>query len=112
METLEPLEVNVLGVPAKVRTSYGVRGEEILRACREGTNAPAREAPRAPVATQRLAPADIRDSVVSLCSHLLTIGLRAIGHDYRDCERGSSNLCETSRTSSTRTEPGRTGAAL
>ena len=81
MEILEPLEVHVLGVPAKVRTSHGVRGEEILRAFREGPNAPAREAPKALAATKRLATADIRASVVPLCSHLLTIGLRAIGQD-------------------------------
>src|SRR5215213_3421423 len=100
------------GVTAKVRTCHGRTTEEILQAYREGPNA-AREEPKAPAApTQRLAAADIRPSVVPLGSQLPSIGLRAIGQDYSDCVRGSPNLCETTATSSTRTSPGRRGAAL
>ena len=77
LEMLEPPEVQVLGVPAKVHTSHGVRGEEILRAFREGPNASAREAPKAPAATttQQLDAVGIWASVVPLCSQLLFVGL-------------------------------------
>ena len=114
LEILEPPEVQVLGVPAKVHTSHGVRGEEILRAFREEPNASAREAPKASAATttQQLAAADIRASVVPLRSQLLSMELRAIGQVYGDYEGGSPNLCQTSPTSSTRTNPSRRGAAI
>jgi len=97
-------------VPAKVRTSHDPTIEEILRAFREAPSASAREVPEA--AAQRLDPADFWPSVVPLCGYLLFVGLWAIGQYYSDCERGSSNFCETTATSSTRTAPGLWGAAL
>jgi hypothetical protein len=72
----------VLGpeVTAKVRTSHGPTTEEILQAYREGPNASAREESKAPpTTTQRLAAADIRATVVSPGSQLLSVELRAIG---------------------------------
>jgi hypothetical protein len=68
------------GVTAKVRTSHGPTTEEILQAYREGPNASAREESKAPpTTTQRLAAADIRATVVSPGSQLLSVELRAIG---------------------------------
>jgi len=65
-----------LGVTAKVRTSHGPTTEGILQAYREGPNASARQEPKAP-ATQSLAAADIRPSVIPFCSQFLSVGLRA-----------------------------------
>jgi hypothetical protein len=68
------------GDTAKVRTSHGPTTEENLRAFRARPSAPAREEPKAPTTTtQGLAAADIRLSVVSVGSQLLSVGLRAIG---------------------------------
>jgi hypothetical protein len=70
------LQVLRLIVPAKVRTSHGPTTEEILQGCREGSNASAREEPKAPATTPpRLAAADIRLSVVPPGSRLLSMGL-------------------------------------
>lgn len=106
------LQVLRLIVPAKVRTSHGPTSEEIVRAFRVAPSTSAHQAPKAPAATQRLDAVDIRPSVVPLCSYLLTVGFRAIGQDFSDCERGSPNLCETTATSSTRTNASRSRAAF
>jgi hypothetical protein len=102
-----------LGVTAKVRTSHGTTTEEILQAHREGPNASARQEPKAPAtSTQSLAAADIRPSVVPVCSQFLSVGLRALVQDSSDCKRGTPNPCATTAISSTGTSPSRRGAAL
>jgi hypothetical protein len=77
MQSLQ--EVLGLGDTANVCTSHGPTTKESLQAYRERPNASAREEPKAPATTQRLAAADIRSSVVPLGSQLLSVGLRAIG---------------------------------
>ncbi len=75
VEALALSEVLMRGVPDKVRTSHDPTSETILRAFRERPNTSAREAPKAPAAPQRLGAADVRASVVPLCSQLLLVGL-------------------------------------
>ena len=79
---------------------------------REGPSASAREEPKAPATTQRLAAADIRPSIMPLGSHLRSVEPWAIGQGYSDCERGSPDPCETTATSSTRTNPSRGGVEI
>ena len=88
------------------RRSYGAA---VSRRCRESPSASARGALQA--ATRGLGTADIWASVVPLCGYLFTMGFRRIGQDHSDCDRGSPNLCETTATPITRTNPGRSGAA-
>jgi hypothetical protein len=102
-----------VGVTAKVRTSHRTTTEEILQAHREGPNASAHQEPKAPAtSTQSLAAADIRPSVVPVCSQFLSVGLRALVQDSSDCKRGTPNPCATTAISSTGTSPSRRGAAL
>ena len=65
-------------VPAKVRTNYGPRSEEILPAFSKAPSASAREAPTLE-ATQRFGSSDIWPSVVPLHSCLLAVGFWAHG---------------------------------
>ena len=114
------LQVSRLVVPAKVCTSHGVRGEGISGEFGASPNASASKDPTA-ATTHRASTTDIQPSVGPLRSHLRSVGLRAVGQDYSACERGSPNLCGTSKTSttsrtsstpSTRTRPHLQGAAL
>ena len=93
-------------------TSHGTTTEQILRACREEPGTSVRGEPEAPATTTQRLAADIRPSIMPLGGQLLSVELRAIGQGYSDCERGSPDLCETTATSSTLTNPSRRGAAI